>query len=143
MTDTPDDDAGTEPLWIGECTCGQQFRIADDVLSQTYPQLQPAFQEGEFITACPECDADVLIWRQEVKVIPFSAWQILPPASGCSECGRDHADWMPHDRQQMVYQYAFYAKENRWPTWHDAMAHCTDDVKRDWIKALAKHGVRL
>lgn len=71
-----------------------------------------------------------------------AAFMIMPPAPDvCQECAVKHDPRMPHNRDSLYYQYAFYAKEGRWPTWADAMAHCPDEVKEVWIDELTKRGV--
>ena len=55
----------------------------------------------------------------------------------------EHDPRTAHNQQSMYWQYHFYGKHGRWPTWKDAMAHCTDNVKAQWIKLLAEHGVKV
>jgi hypothetical protein len=61
----------------------------------------------------------------------------------CVECGRKHDPALPHDQQKPVYRYLFYDKHGRWPTWLDAMAHCSDEVKESWAALLADQGILL
>lgn len=69
---------------------------------------------------------------------------ILPARPGaCQECGSKHAPDQPHNAQSLLYQYAFYGREGRWPTWNDALAHCPDNVRELWVKALEAQGVSL
>jgi hypothetical protein len=64
---------------------------------------------------------------------------LMPPAKGkCQECAVDHDPALPHDQQSLYYQYSFFGKHGRWPTWEDAMAHCTDEVKKLWTEAMAE-----
>ena len=71
-----------------------------------------------------------------------ATWTMLPQPPGvCSQCGRDHEPDEPHDQQALAYQYAFYAEHERWPTWGDAMAHCTPDLQELWRAALLRRGV--
>ena len=82
--------------------------------------------------------------KQKIKVVevPFSKAIILPPKEGkCQTCAQEHAPELPHNAQSMYYQYSFYQKNNKWPTWIDAMAHCTDDMKKVWTEELTKKGV--
>ncbi len=77
----------------------------------------------------------------ETKTVSFD---ILPPPPGaCPVCGRNpaHEPDQPHDAQQLYYQYAFYGEHGRWPTWRDAVAHCSDEVKALWETHLRKAGV--
>lgn len=70
---------------------------------------------------------------------------LLPAAPGvCAICATKHDPLMPHNQQSIHYQYWFYASSNgRWPTWADAMAHCTDEVKKVWIAELDKLGITV
>lgn len=72
------------------------------------------------------------------------AFKMLPPAPDvCQECATNHDPRQPHNQQSLYYQYYFYADHERWPTWKDAMAHCTEEVKAKWIVSLAAHGVKV
>ncbi len=67
---------------------------------------------------------------------------LLPPKAGtCQECATAHDPRQPHNQQSLYYQYRFYSKHGRWPTWRDAMAHCTEEIKTLWIDALEERGV--
>ena len=67
---------------------------------------------------------------------------MLPAAPDkCQECAVNHPPDQPHNAQSLFYQYAFYAKHQRWPNWLDAMAHCPDGVKALWTSELEKKGV--
>lgn len=69
---------------------------------------------------------------------------IMPPAKGlCVECACNHAPSAPHNRDSIYYQFAFHAKHGRWPTWTDAMAHCTPEVQRLWKAELTKRAIRI
>ena len=71
-------------------------------------------------------------------------FQLLPPASHlCQECAVDHLPSQPHNPQSLFYQVKFNMQHARVPTWRDAMAHCSDDVKEKWTKGLAAHGVEV
>ena len=66
---------------------------------------------------------------------------LLPPRDGvCQECAVDHAPDDPHNRHSLYYQYHFYSRNGRWPTWDDAMVHCDEEIKRLWREELAKAG---
>lgn len=66
---------------------------------------------------------------------------LLPQPGVCQVCARDHPDHMPHDATTMFYSVKFMMDNNRNPTWHDAMAHCSEEIKAAWIKGLIDHGV--
>lgn len=70
--------------------------------------------------------------------------KLLPPKPDvCQMCAVKHEPDQPHNQQSLYYQYAFYADNGRWPTWKDAMAHCSDEVKQKWIAGLKTHGVTV
>lgn len=69
---------------------------------------------------------------------------LLPPLPDvCQQCAVDHAPPEPHDQQSLHWQYHFFGRNGRWPTWVDAMAHCSDGVKTLWIELLAEQGVNV
>lgn len=62
---------------------------------------------------------------------------LLPPAEGtCPICARAHEAQQPHDAQSLYYQFRFYGVRGRWPTWADAVAHCSDVVRAHWEREL-------
>jgi hypothetical protein len=67
---------------------------------------------------------------------------VMPPEDqvACTTCGRRHDADQPHDAQSLHYQYAFRAEHDRWPTWKDAVAHCTDQVRTAWETELRARG---
>lgn len=65
------------------------------------------------------------------------------PPGTCKECAVAHDPKQPHNQQSMTYQYDFYGKHGRWPTWADAMAHCDAEVKKLWTEALTARGVSV
>lgn len=65
------------------------------------------------------------------------------PKGTCEMCATDHDPSMPHNQQSLAYQYKFYDVNGRWPTWKDAMEHCTDEVKKYWIAALKEKGITV
>jgi len=74
----------------------------------------------------------------------LSPLTMLPPRPGvCQECAVDHPIDAPHDRNSLCYQYSFYNKHGRWPTWEDAMAHCSEETKSLWRPELIKRGEKL
>jgi len=71
-------------------------------------------------------------------------FHLMPAKPGtCPKCAGAHDPTEPHNQQSLYYQYHFYADHNRWPTWDDAMDHCTKEVQQFWIEELAKHGVAV
>lgn len=73
---------------------------------------------------------------------PFKIIGKTPPGT-CPECATKHDPELPHNQQSLTYQYKFYDKHGRWPTWADAMAHCTEEVKAHWKEASKEHGVTV
>lgn len=65
------------------------------------------------------------------------------PDGTCPECAVAHDPRMPHNQQSLTYQYHFYDKNGRWPTWEDAMAHCTKTVQDFWKVALREKGILI
>ena len=72
----------------------------------------------------------------------LTMWRQTPPGT-CPECATKHDPEQPHNRDSITYQYKFYDTHGRWPTWADAMAHCTSEVKGQWITALAEYGIAV
>lgn len=76
------------------------------------------------------------------KTNHLSPFKLMPPKSGtCEICATKHDPAQPHNRNSLYYQYRFYDEHGRWPTWKDAMEHCTDDVKESWTEALLERGI--
>jgi hypothetical protein len=68
-------------------------------------------------------------------------FMIMPaPAGTCPECAHDHPPELPHNQQRLHYQYTFYAQHGRWPTWADAIAHCSADMQTIWKEELIARG---
>lgn len=67
---------------------------------------------------------------------------LMPPddESVCPICARDHEPDQPHDAQSLYYMYRFYSSRGRWPTWADAIAHCSAEVQEHWKSTLQDHG---
>ncbi len=67
------------------------------------------------------------------------AWNLMPPAPGkCQICAVDHEPEAPHNKDSLYYQMAFNGIVGRSPTWADAMAHCSDHVRKLWTAELKK-----
>lgn len=73
----------------------------------------------------------------EVVAEKANAFTMLPPADEvCQECGVDHPWDQPHNQQSLCYQYSFFSTHGRWPTWSDAMQHCTPETQAIWKNVL-------
>lgn len=72
------------------------------------------------------------------------SFTLLPCAPDvCQECAVDHTPDQPHNQQSLYYQYHFFGQNKRWPTWTDAIAHCSETVRQYWIEELRKMGVKI
>lgn len=77
-----------------------------------------------------------------VKEIGMDAVVIFPPKPGtCRECAVKHDPAYPHNRDSLYYQMRFQQKHRRFPTWADAMAHCSEAMKAAWREGLLARGV--
>lgn len=78
----------------------------------------------------------------KAKVIEMKGKTMLPAGPGkCPECAVEHEPEMTHDKRSMFYQMKFHQEHGRWPTWEDAMAHCTPEMKATTIEVLTNLGV--
>lgn len=78
----------------------------------------------------------------KVKEFGIEDMTILPPGPGkCPVCATAHAPEVPHNRDSLYYQMSFRQKHGRFPTWADAMSHCTEEVKAAWTEALSSRGI--
>ena len=65
------------------------------------------------------------------------------PEGTCPLCASKHEEYLPHNQESITYQYKFYDQHGRWPTWEDAMEHCSDQIKSVWTEELRKRGVMI
>jgi len=80
----------------------------------------------------------------KIKQFTIKDLAILPAQKGtCPTCAVKHDPRMPHNKDSLFYQMSFYQEHERWPTWVDAMGHCTPDVKEWMISALKTHGIDI
>lgn len=69
---------------------------------------------------------------------------IIPPTPGaCRYCGDQHDPREPHNLRSLQYQHKFRKQNGRYPTWEDAMAHCSMLVKVRFTEMLVRSGVRI
>ena len=74
---------------------------------------------------------------QPEQIPHLGGFAMLPAEKGaCEQCGVKHEPELPHNLQSLMYQYRFYGEHGRWPTWDDAMAHCTGKMKAAWTQTL-------
>ena len=75
------------------------------------------------------------------NLLPF---QLLPNKPGtCPECASEHDPEQPHNQRSLYYQYRFYDEHGRWPTWADAMEHCSEPIRQHWPAELQKYGIEV
>jgi hypothetical protein len=68
---------------------------------------------------------------------------LLPCKEGvCKECATEHEEGEPHNLC-LFYQYHFREEHGRFPTWADAMAHCSEEVKKNTRAVLEEHGIPI
>ena len=78
----------------------------------------------------------------EVQDTRAMTWGIMLASIGlCPICGADHETELPHNAQSLYYQMAFKGSQGRWPTWADALAHCSEEMRGVWKTALSEKGV--
>lgn len=70
---------------------------------------------------------------------------LLPPAEHlCQECALEHNPRLPHNKQSLFYGSHFMMVHGRQPTWADALAHCTVEMRDAWTTILRdEHGVDI
>ena len=72
----------------------------------------------------------------------FDEIRVSPPGPDvCRICATKHAPSEPHDRDSLYYQNRFRRRHRRFPTWGDAMAHCSDETRAVWRARLKERGV--
>lgn len=67
----------------------------------------------------------------------------IPKDGQCPECAEVHEPDQPHNRDSLRYQYMFYDAHGRWPSWADAMAHCSSEVAAAWAAELRRIGIEV
>ena len=80
---------------------------------------------------------------KEGQVYPTDgAIRVAAPSSGtCPVCATVHDPKDPHDRNSLYYLHRFHRRHKRFPTWADAMAHCSAETQEAWKKKLLNQGV--
>lgn len=64
---------------------------------------------------------------------------LIPPEPGaCLECGIRHPPELPHDKNSAYYRFKFHLENGRWPTWDDALSHCTEEMKIQWKASMER-----
>lgn len=83
--------------------------------------------------------------RKAYTVVEAKPMMLLPPAKDkCQECARAHKPEEPHDATSLFYGVKLKMETGREPTWSEAMAHCTPEVREGWTATLKeKFGVDI
>jgi hypothetical protein len=142
-----------EKMWAGNCEeCGVTIRIAEHGIREGNPDFTEPIPD-RFKGVCGECGEQIQMELEQpvtITEMPFSNATLLSPAPGlCPACAVPHDPAEPHNQQSLHYQYWFRlreakaGREERWPTWDDAMAHCTPEVQDLWRDALRERGADL
>jgi hypothetical protein len=63
---------------------------------------------------------------------------LKPPPGNCQECARAHRPELPHDKNSLYYATKFKMAHGREPSWDDAMAHCTEEMKQQWNETMER-----
>jgi hypothetical protein len=70
--------------------------------------------------------------------------KLLPPTSNmCPVCAIAHPEDYPHDANSVYYKYYFHQQHQRFPTWRDAMVHCSPELQEVWCEHLESLGVDI
>lgn len=62
--------------------------------------------------------------------------EILRPR--CAICGDDHPENFPHNPFGEQYRVWFLERYGRYPSWDDAMTHCSEDVKLSFKQTMER-----
>lgn len=73
---------------------------------------------------------------EAVPVEGGGAWLLPGPPGSCEWCHVHHDPRHAHDLNSLPYQMRFNAVHGRWPTWTDAMAHCSPELQAFWRREL-------
>jgi hypothetical protein len=77
-----------------------------------------------------------------LKFVEAKPFMVLPPAADrCQVCATKHEAHLPHNAQSLYYQMTFNMQHGRGPTWLDAMAHCSEELRKAWTAELKSKGV--
>ena len=70
--------------------------------------------------------------------------KILPPtAAVCPVCADRHDTALPHNRNSLYYHMVYYRRTGTFPSWRDAMSHCSESVQAAWTKKLKESGISI
>ena len=70
--------------------------------------------------------------------------RITAPVPGsCPVCAKVHEEQEPHDLHSLYYQNQFFKAHKRFPTWADALRHCSPMTQAVWVEKLKKEGYQV
>jgi hypothetical protein len=128
---------GLSPEELEECDLPSADEQLGDFSAES--ETNRAFVENVFIPTMRE-----KIRKMNGQHPHLGGFRLLPAAEGtCPECATAHDPAMPHNQRSITYQYDFYGKHGRWPTWKDAMAHCSEEMKQKWTEQLTLRGISV
>lgn len=79
-----------------------------------------------------------------MRILQEGQVAILPPREGaCWICGDEHNSLDPHNAGSLLYQHRFRKRNGRYPTWADAMSHCSRKTKERWVERLQRRGIHI
>lgn len=79
-----------------------------------------------------------------MRILRDNEVAVLPPKAGaCWVCGDVHNGRDPHNARSILYQHRFRKRNGRYPTWADAMSHCSRKTKEKWVERLNRCGVQI
>ena len=80
--------------------------------------------------------------KTKIKTVPGNKMLLMPVKPGnCKECGVKHLPEEPHNALSLFYIFTFSQKNGRAPTWKDAIAHCSPEIKKAWKTGLKARGL--
>lgn len=123
---------------VRSCNCKKQDSVCPDGHKWHYCVMHGAIVEAaaDHTQSCGRCSCDT----KDPKPMgngTMQGFMMLPPGpDACQECAVEHDCRQGHDNRSLVFQYRFYSKRGRWPTWKDAIAHCEPDMRKAWEEKL-------
>lgn len=64
-----------------------------------------------------------------------------PPIAACPVCAMPHTPGEAHNADSQYYKLRFAILHGRPPSWADAIAHCTPQIRDKWTRELLLVGV--
>lgn len=117
--------------------CGA--RLKRDFIGQKCPTPNCQWQHG----LSDEEDTPTKHSKQSGHIAGFRLLRGKMKPGQCPECAVVHKPEMPHNQQSLFWNYNFFEQHGRWPTWADAMAHCTPEMQQHWIRELEKYDIKV